>query len=391
MPTAPGASAVTLRTISEPEEFAALEGRWDALVRAMPRPSPFLLHGRLLSWWKCYGAGARLNVAVAERGGQLVGAAPLAVFPAGGLRTMAFLGRRQAPLADLLLAQGENGAVAQGLVAEAGRARYDLLSVAGLPGDSRLAAVLGRGCACVERGGAPVMDMHDGLGEGFQRTVGTKKRRKRRRQLEAEGRLEVELARRPGELAAALEDAFTVHRARWEGRPDGSAFVTPAGMRFQRAAVQALADQDVARILTLKLDGRPIAFELFYAFCGRMYLHRGTFDPAYARFSTGMICMQEAIQAGAAEGLEEVEFLGGDEPYKLLFADRREPLHEGLGLASTPQGLLAVHTKLGAVAVRSRLKRSERLRRLYFDRLGPAHRLLARRSGRHPASGDDAR
>jgi hypothetical protein len=45
-----------IETISSEAEFANLAGPWDDLVRSMGRPSPFLLHGWLLEWWRHYGA-----------------------------------------------------------------------------------------------------------------------------------------------------------------------------------------------------------------------------------------------------------------------------------------------------------------------------------------------
>ena len=56
-----------VETISEEAGFAELAGSWDELVRAMPRPSPFLLHSWLLEWWRHYGRGADLAVHVAYR------------------------------------------------------------------------------------------------------------------------------------------------------------------------------------------------------------------------------------------------------------------------------------------------------------------------------------
>src|SRR5690349_3886461 len=55
---------IEVETIADERDFAALHGEWDALVLAMPRPSPFLLHGWLLAWWRHHGTGA-LQVHVA--------------------------------------------------------------------------------------------------------------------------------------------------------------------------------------------------------------------------------------------------------------------------------------------------------------------------------------
>src|SRR5436190_21609448 len=49
-------------TIVSEDAFARLAGEWDPLVRAMPRPSPFMLHCWLVEWWRHYGEGCRLSV-----------------------------------------------------------------------------------------------------------------------------------------------------------------------------------------------------------------------------------------------------------------------------------------------------------------------------------------
>src|SRR4029453_13187081 len=72
-------TGLTFEEISTDEEFAALGDSWNALVRAMPRPSPHLLHQWLLTWWRHYGVGNELAVHVAYRGHELVGALPLCV------------------------------------------------------------------------------------------------------------------------------------------------------------------------------------------------------------------------------------------------------------------------------------------------------------------------
>src|SRR6266480_7487995 len=88
-------AGLRFETISSEEEFARLAGEWDRLVRAMPRPSPFLLHGWLLEWWRHYGEGCRLSVQAAFRGEALVGALPLVAFTRRGLRVLTFVGARQ--------------------------------------------------------------------------------------------------------------------------------------------------------------------------------------------------------------------------------------------------------------------------------------------------------
>ena len=370
---------LSLDTIRDDAAFAPLEEEWDTLVRAMPRPSPFLLHAWLRAWWRHYGEGAQLSVHVARRDGRLVGALPLVVRRARGLRVAEFVGGGTSALADVLLAEGED---ARPLVERARAERFDYADLFGLPGGSRLAGAA-PGLRLVERVEAPVLELDRGWETVYAEKTSSKKRnlhKRRRRQLGELGELRTHVARSEAELAEALEAAFALYRRRWEGRPDASDFVTPRGMAFHRDAIRELARRDVARIVLLELDGRAIAFHYYFALAGRMVVHNLAFDPRHARLSPGLVNTLDAIQAAADEGLTRVEFLGGDERYKLELADRFEPLSQGLGLAGTPQGHAVVAARTATILARRRLKRSPALKRLYYEGLAPLRRRVARRA-----------
>jgi CelD/BcsL family acetyltransferase involved in cellulose biosynthesis len=202
--------------------------------------------------------------------------------------------------------------------------------------------------------------------------------RRRSRNLAKLGHVEVTVARTQDELEAALEDAIALHLVRWHGRPDGSELANDFGRRFVRSALLGLVP--VPRIVTMKLDGRPLAFKLFFALEGRIYFYRSAFDPAFARFSPGVLTTLAAIEAGAREGATRVEFLGGAERYKLELADGFDPMYEGFGLQTSLRGELAVRANLRAIRLRRQLKQSPTLHHFYMDGLAPARRLLGRHS-----------
>jgi CelD/BcsL family acetyltransferase involved in cellulose biosynthesis len=377
--TAP--AQLTLDTISSETAFATLEDEWDSLVRSRARPSPFLLHGWLVEWWRHYGEGGELAVHVAYRNGRLVAALPLCLRMRYGLQVLSFLGGDTSSLGDVLLADGERPEVAATLAERAAGSGQDFADFSGLPAESRLVAELGSGLTLIQRSEAPVLDLSAGWDAVYGSKLSSKKRshhRRRRRQLAQLGRVEVAVARTQAELDQALEDAFMLHVLRWHGRPDGSGFATAVGRSFHHATAKALAPLDVPRIVTLKLDGRPIAFHYYLVLEGRMYVYRIAFDPAFGRFSPGAINTLDAIEVAAAEGATRVEFLGGAERYKLDLADHLEPLYQGFGLARTLKGKAALAGRIGGIRVRMQLKRSRALRRFYFEGLAPARRFLAR-------------
>jgi CelD/BcsL family acetyltransferase involved in cellulose biosynthesis len=136
-------------------------------------------------------------------------------------------------------------------------------------------------------------------------------------------------------------------------------------MEFHRAALLRLADEDVPRLLTLRLDGQAIAFTLALQLSGRAYGLTRAFDPAYARFSPGSEAKLLSLEAAAVEGMDRAEFLGAAAPHNLAFTDRFEPIYQGIGLARTRRGRAAAAALLAGIHVRRTVKRSGTARKLY--------------------------
>ena len=354
--------------ISSESTFAGLSRGWDDLVRAMPRPSPFLLHAWLLEWLRHYGGASELAVQAAFRDGRLVGAFPLVHTSWRGLRVAKFLGGQHPSLADLLLASGEPAPTGAALL-ERAASEHDFAELFGLAADSRLAQVAAQGqLHLFQRVDAPVLELTDDWDAVYRTKLSGKGRRdvqRRWRQLEQRGTLEFTLARSPKDVERALAEAFRLHALRWQGRQEMSGFATPTGISFHRAALGGLAEQDVVRLATLSVGGQAIAFLLAFSVAERAYLYRMAFDPSFARYGPGLLTVLETLASAAREGLMRVEFLGGAESFKLQLADRLEPLHLGVGLATTARGRAVVRTRIAILRLRERLKRSPTVRRAY--------------------------
>jgi len=376
-------SETRIEQVTTREEFDALATEWDDLVHAMPRPSPFMLHGWLTEWWRHHGEGAQLSVTVAREDGRLVAALPLVVRRRAGLRVASFMGEHAAVLPDLLLAEDADPSVGPQLAWLAPE-HCDVVDFHGLPAGSRIAEAFPTRLSLIERIEAPVLDISAGWDEVYRTKTNSKKRnlhKRRRRQLGELGEVTAITARELPELEPALEEAFRLHAARWNGRPDGSCFATPAGQRFNRSVLRRLAALDVARITLLQLDGRAIAFHYWFAMAGCMYVHRLAFDPAVGRFSPGLVNTLDAIEAAGNEGLTRVEFLGGDERYKVELADGFAPLYQAYGGPARIRGRAYTAAQLANIRLRLAAKRSPRLHRLYFEDLAPARRAIARVRG----------
>lgn len=376
-------------TVDSEDAFAQLGDRWNDLVYAMPRPSPFMLHCWLIEWWRHYGEGCRLAVETAYRGDRLVGALPLVTFSHHGLRVATFVGARQSCLGDALIAEREGPELVEALVDQARASEHDYADLFGLAADCRLASLDGpRKLRLFQRIEAPVLDVSKGWEATYRAKTDSRKRahhKRRRRQLAELGKVEVFQARTIDELEPALEEGFRIHELRWRGRPDGSGLVTATGMQFNRAALRGMAELDATRIVSLTLDGRAIAFSWYFLVRDRAYLHRLAFDPAYSRCSPGLINALDTLEIAAEEGATRMEFLGGAERYKVELADHFEPLHLGLGLPGSPAGRLAAGARARWLALRRRGKSSGLARKVYYGSEPVRRRLTRRRDVLRPS------
>jgi CelD/BcsL family acetyltransferase involved in cellulose biosynthesis len=364
------ATMVQVRALTDASALAQMEGAWDSLVEAMPRPSPYLFSAWVLAWFAEAAFASTPYVVVAERAGELVGFAPFALRQAGRTRVAVFAGAHESALGDIVLAPGEPPETARAMLAALPGSGMQAVDVFGLPTDSVLAGAAGSGLSVVERVESPVTDMPDGWDAAYKRHTSSNRRnqdRRRERQLGELGTLEASLATSGEDVLRDLPDAFALHHMRWQGRPDGSTFGLPEGQRFQRAALPKLADQGRFAMLTLRLDGRPIAFHNWFVAGSAIYLHRNAFDADLSRYGPGLVALRRSLAAASERGARRVEYLGGAEQFKRDLADRFEPLHQGFGLARGAAGHAYVARTQLAISMRKRLKRSRRLHRLYLS------------------------
>jgi CelD/BcsL family acetyltransferase involved in cellulose biosynthesis len=361
------AGAVELRAIESLDEFERHAPAWDALVASMPRPSPFMLSAWLEPWWSHFGRDRSMRVEAAFLDGELVGGLPLELERRRGVIVGRFMGREHAALGDVLAREDVADEVVAGIVGRLGVVGADYLDLFGLAREGRLFGAIEESEVLVERVQAPVLDVRGGWDAVYGAKTSSRRRnlhRRRRRQLHELGEIELISIAGERELAASLTDLFRLHDLRWAGRPDRSDFTTNRGLPFNVDAMSRFARAGVARVLLMKLDGRAIAFQYYLVFERRMFFYRLAFDPDFARWSPGLLTTLAAIEVAAAEGVERVEFLGGDERYKQELADSNDPLYECIGFASSWRGRAEAIVAGRVLDARLRFKRSDLVRRI---------------------------
>jgi CelD/BcsL family acetyltransferase involved in cellulose biosynthesis len=358
-------SAVQTRILRDPAEFAALREPWDRLVLGAREPCVFLLHDWLMERLRYEADRRQPAILVAERDGELVGGLPLTVGRRFGARAAELLPGPAVSHCDVLAADATGArAVLDGLAS----VDADYVVATGVVPDSYLASA--PGLRFVERERAPYLELPDGWEAAYAtRFSGHRRRehRRARRRLAEEGELAFAILRDPDEIAVGLTEAFDLHAARFEDGLDRSEFREPDQRAFHLAGARALAADGVARLATLRVGGKLVAFGYFFIVDHVAWLYRCAFDAAHAHAQPGIQLLLYTFEQAAADGARRVELLGGEHAYKLPFATGSQPLLQGVGYASTPAGQAAVASVRAAVATRIALKRHEPLRRAYVE------------------------
>lgn len=331
-------------TVITAPRLGTFEERWDALVAALPIPTPFLT-----SWWLGSFAGPEACFVLVVEDGELLGGVAFETDTWLGVRRFRMLGQRiiQPDHLDLIAHPDRGGTVEARLGEWLTRNGARFFDLDGLVPDSRLAAILPRPVQNWGETPVPFATLPGTLDEYLEEhsKLRTQVPRARRR-LERDG-VETRVVG-SGDIERALDDLASLHAARWG---DESQFLE----RFEefRAAVSAGALRNEVVVVELVSHGEVIASEIDFVAGSTMHFYQAGRATDHAWRGSGNVVKAAAIDVACARNLEEYDMLRGDEPYKQDWADdSRRVVH-----LRSAHGLRA-RALLAASRVRRRLAKS---------------------------------
>ncbi len=112
-----------------------------------------------------------------------------------------------------------------------------------------------------------------------------------RRRLSERGTLTFDIARQPDETREAMETFLTLELMGWKGKARTAMASDRYQAAFAREAIYRLAERDMVRITTLKLDGETIASLVVLLVGGTAYTWKTAFDETLKEFSPGILLM----------------------------------------------------------------------------------------------------
>ncbi|WP_223636870.1 GNAT family N-acetyltransferase [Corallococcus sp. EGB] len=316
--------------------FDALAAEWNALVKRVD-DQVFYRHEFVRCWIESFAPGAALRILAARNAmGTLV--AVLGLQEEQGhqygvpVRQLSSLTNKHSCRFDLVADEPKRAAVAF-LSHLMGDPSWEVLRLSDVPEGGAawelLHAARGAGMpwGAWPSARSPYLVLPSTVAAWTKGRSNAKPLRRRRRRLEEKGRVEVERVSGVEGLDPKLEEAFTLEQSGWKAQ-EGTAIAQAQHRRvFYTGLARTAAERGWLGLYFLRLDARPIAFQYGLQYAGRYLAMKPGYDEALAEVSPGQLLTESLVQDCIARGLNELDLLGDDAPYKREWTEHARQHH----------------------------------------------------------------
>lgn len=309
--------------VLETEEITTVEGlhgiraEWDKLLGECPWATPFQSPEWLIPWWKVFGKGSLMTVAMRSCG-ALRALAPLSV-DKGLVR---LLGSGISDYLGLLIgpSMGEDGAGAL-LGYLAARDGWSSCVFQELRPSSALlfmrrpleglTATLAPGHVCLSVALPATVESF----RNERALTGRCGSKRAWRRMEGRG-LELKAAADEADVISFLDNLFRLHTKRWESVGKRGVLHGPEMRSFHEEAALGFHRKNTLRLYRLSFQGNSLAVLYGFVHRGLYYAYLMGFDPDFAGLSPGRLILRKAAEDCVANGVTGMDFLRGAERYK---------------------------------------------------------------------------
>ncbi len=338
-----------VEVVTDCERFSAVGDAWNGLWQ---RAGGFIFQDH--SWISGWLAGMRgrremrLRIALAWDDDRLCGVMPCAIHRRSGLRMLTWAAQLFSDYCDCLIDPAYPdvtvfAALWNGLRRAGG---FDLISLQQIRPDSQCRPLLGsqhllpaeRSERCMR------IDNQWPDGEAFFRSLNKKGRnnhtRGKRILAELGGEVSFRAVEREADAAPLFDEILELKHAWLRTNDPGSALLGDDCVVL-RAILDRVWQSGMARIFLLECGGKIAAASVNFVYRGRMEAYFTAYDAAYDRASPGTILIVEYARWSFDRGLNYVDFLRGEEPFKFRLANN-EILLTSFSGARTLVGQMAI-------------------------------------------------
>ena len=329
--------------VTDVDELGELAPAWSRLAEGLA--NAFVSPEWFFTWLRHYGETARPFVTVLrQEDGSLHSLLPFVLSRDRRHPTVSFAGANLGDFFEPVAPPGDAELAAAGAaLALAGRRRdWNAIVLHNVDADGHWVVALrhGGGDGLVEATHPPEVLPYVTLdGMSWEAYLATRSRNlrgqvnRKLRRLGDEHDVSFRLADDPSHIERDMATFFAFHDRRWEER-GGSSMASDRARAFHVDFAAGALAAGRLRLWFLDVDGAPVAAWYGWSYGGRYAYYLAGFDPAWSRFSVGLLLLAQTIRAAAEEGASEYDLLRGDEEYKDRFATGRR--HAVTRIATPP-------------------------------------------------------
>jgi len=355
----------------------ALAGEWDELADRVGA-SPFLRPAWFDLWQRSFG-DSTARVLVLRGSGRVAGVLPLR----GRGRVVESMANDHTPAFEPL-AEDEDASIELARALFALRPRRLTLEYLDAEGTGiralRAVAARRRYLVVVRDWERPPYIALDRSWRAYEGSLDAKLRRdlaRRRRRLDECGAVILEVSDGKTGLARLLEEGFALEPSGWKDARGTAIRSQPETVAFYTGLARWASEHGMLRLSFLRLDGRPLAFQLGLEDRGSYYFVKGGYDAAFTRFAPAKLLVHDLVARAFEQRLTRFEFLGPPERFKLEWTSTCHRLERFQAYAHTPDALVAwaatAYGRPAAQAARSLLHRAQQLRAKTEAYMKPPH------------------
>ncbi|MFC1517572.1 GNAT family N-acetyltransferase [Candidatus Margulisiibacteriota bacterium] len=309
-----------IKVITDEQSFAGLQNTWQNLDNKT-NLSPFSEYTWNKLWWQYFKSDKKLYVMVMSENGQTLGIAP---FYLNKKKALAFLGTGNSDYLDFIIQPGQEAKFLEALFIflKNTRKQWDQIELVDIPETSvnyifiqkllKSRTLSGKIlptmiCPYLKMEGS-YQDLLNSRSSNFRYDLKRKLKRASKN-----GEVSFEIATQLFDLTELID----LYEKRWAKKDTNATIRSKAGQGFLKAAINSWATNNILKVPLLKLGGKVIAFCIGFVKGGRFYYYIPSIDPAYHQLSPGKLLIEKIIQAFPQLQINEIDFMKGEERYKL--------------------------------------------------------------------------
>lgn len=143
--------------------------------------------------------------------------------------------------------------------------------------------------------------------------------RRRLRQMKVKSSVRFECVH-ASEVSNGLRDFFDVEHSSWKGRNGTACDQDDQTCAFYTRLAEVATEHDWLSMFRLVLDGRTAAMHYGLIYNGSYLLPKVAFREEFSELSPGLVLMNEVIDACEARKVTSIDFLGGNDEWKLRWS-----------------------------------------------------------------------